>query len=123
MCGAVRFRVHGEPINVRICHCRNCQKAMGAPFLARALFPHSALSVTGETARYPSSEALVRVFCKTCGTRLFAWRKNPAWAGVALAAFDDRNAFAPTEHIWVSEKMDWVTLDDGLPQYRGTVPP
>ncbi len=122
MCGAVRFRCEGEPINVRICHCRNCQKAMGSPFFARALFPQSALTVTGETARYPSSEALDRVFCKTCGTRLFAWRKNPAWAGVSLAAFDDRNAFAPTEHIWVSEKMDWVKLDDGLLQYPEAAP-
>ncbi len=40
-------------------------------------------------------------------------------AGVALAAFDDRNAFAPTEHIWVSEKMDWVRIDDGLPTISG----
>ena len=78
--------------------------------------------MTGETARYPSSEALDRVFCKTCGTRLFSWRKNGTVAGVALAAFDDRNAFAPTEHIWVSEKIDWVKLDDGLPQYQEGVP-
>jgi hypothetical protein len=121
LCGAVRFRAEGEPLNVRTCHCRNCQRAMGSPFFARALFPHSALSVEGETARYPSSEALDRVFCKTCGSRLFAWRRNPAVAGVALAAFDDRNAFASTEHIWVSEKMHWVKLDDGLPQHQGTV--
>ena len=63
-----------------------------------------------------------RVFCKTCGTRLFAWRKSPAVAGVALAVFDDRNAFVPTAHIWVAEKMAWVKLDDGLPQYQVTVP-
>ncbi len=85
-------------------------------------FAQSALAVEGETARYASSEALDRVFCKTCGTRLFSWRRNGTAAGVALATFDDRNAFAPTEHIWVSEKMDWVKLDDGLPQYPGTVP-
>src|SRR5713226_3869759 len=90
--GAVRFKAEGEPVNVRICHCRNCQKAMGSPFFARALFDQKALTVEGETARYASSEALDRVFCKACGTRLFAWRKNPAVAGVALAAFDDRNA-------------------------------
>lgn len=90
---------------------------MGSPFFARALFDQRALTVEGETARYPSSEALDRVFCTTCGTRLFAWRGNGTVAGVALAAFDDRNAFAPTEHIWVSEKIGWVRLDDGLPQY------
>ena len=114
-----RFKAEGEPVNVRTCHCRTCQKAMGSPFYARALFHAKALSVEGETARYPSSEALDRVFCKICGTRLFSWRNNGTAAGVALAAFDDRNAFAPTEHIWVSEKMDWVKLDDGLPQYQG----
>lgn len=122
LCGAVRFKAEGEPINVRICHCRTCQKAMGSPFFARALFAQNALTVIGDTISYASSETLDRVFCKTCGTRLFAWRRNGTAAGVALATFDDRNAFAPTEHIWVAEKMDWLKLNDGLPQYLGTVP-
>jgi len=122
LCGAVRFKAEGEPLNVRICHCRTCQKAMGSPFFARALFDRRALTVEGETARYASSALVDRVFCNTCGTRLFAWRKSPAVAGVALAAFDDRNALAPTAHSWVSDKIDWVRLDDGLPQYQETVP-
>ena len=122
LCGAVRFKAVGEPVNVRICHCRNCQKAMGSPFFARALFDQSALTVEGDTARYPSSKALDRVFCKTCGTRLFAWRTDRVRAGVALAVFDDRNAFVPTDHMWVTEKMDWVKLDDGLPQYPQMAP-
>ena len=122
LCGAVRFKAVGEPVNVRICHCRNCQKAMGSPFYARALFDQKALAIEGETASYASSERLDRVFCPRCGTRLFSRRKDGTMAGVALAVFDDRHAFAPTEHIWVSEKMAWVTLEDGLPQYPGTVP-
>ena len=62
------------------------------------------------------------MFCKVCGTRLFSRRTNGTVVGVALATFDDRNAFAPTEHIWVSEKMAWVRLDDGLPQYQERFP-
>jgi hypothetical protein len=122
LCGAVRFKAKGEPVNVRICHCRNCQKAMGSPFFARALFDQQALTVEGETGRYASSELLDRVFCRNCGTRLFSWRKVGTMAGVALAAFDDRNAFAPTAHMWVSEKIDWVRIDDGLPQHPETIP-
>src|SRR3954453_16364552 len=91
LCGAVRFKAVGEPINVRICHCRTCQKAMGSPYFARASFPQTALTVEGETGSFASSERLDRVFCKSCGTRLFAWRKNGSSAGVALAVFDDRN--------------------------------
>src|SRR5882757_8391036 len=100
LCGAVRFKAEGEPLNVRICHCRMCQKAMGSPYFARAQFDQRALAVEGDTQRY--------------ATRLFSWRRNGTLAGVSLTTFDDRNAFAPTEHIWVSEKLAWLKLDDGL---------
>jgi hypothetical protein len=122
LCGAVRFKTEGEPLNVRVCHCRICQKAMGSPFFARAQFDQRALTIDGETAGYRSSEAIERVFCKACGTRLFARRINGTLVGVALATFDDRNAFAPTEHIWAAEKLDWVCIDDGLQRHPGTVP-
>src|ERR1700742_1761824 len=61
LCGAVRFKADGEPLNVRICHCRNCQKAMGSPFFARAQFPQAALTFEGETARFASSDRVDRV--------------------------------------------------------------
>jgi hypothetical protein len=122
LCGAVRFKAEGEPLNVRICHCRNCQKAMGSPYFARALFPQSALRVEGETSRYATSPRIERVFCARCGTRLFSWRTDGTAAGVAIATFDDPNALAPTEHIFVSTKVDWVRLDDGLPQHQESVP-
>src|SRR6202012_3567624 len=114
LCGAVRYKAEGVPLNVRICHCRNCQKAMGSPYYARALFPQDALTVEGETARYATSERGGGGFCPRCGTRLFSWRRNGSAAGVSLATFDDRNAFVPTEHIWVSETISWDRLDGGL---------
>lgn len=117
LCGAVRFSCEGEPVNVRICHCRLCQKSMGAPFFARALFDQKALTLEGPTGRYATSEQLERVFCQTCGTRIGSWRTNGTAAGIALALFDDRNAFSPTDHIWISEKIDWLRLADDLPQF------
>jgi hypothetical protein len=122
ICGAVRFRADGEPLNVRICHCRLCQKAHASPFFARALFEQHAVVVTGPMSAYSSSDALERVFCQQCGTRMFSRRTNGTLIGIALVVFDDRNAFSPTEHVWVSEKVDWLKLNDELPKHAERSP-
>ena len=117
LCGNVKIKVDGAPENIRVCHCRLCQKTMGSPYFARALFLQEHISLSGKTESHPSSNYLKRVFCPTCGTTIGAWRKNGTAAGLTLAIFDDRNAYQPTEHIWTSEKMDWVKIDDSLIQH------
>ena len=117
LCGQVRFQARGRPTNVRICHCRLCQKAMGSPFFARAQYPMDQVTVTGRTERYPSSPELWRVFCPTCGTRVLAERPSAGRMGIALAAFDDPNGLAPECHIFVASKLTWVRINDDLPQY------
>jgi hypothetical protein len=117
LCGQVRFQARGTPTNVRICHCRLCQKAMGSPFFARAIFPREHVTVTGATARYASSPELDRIFCPTCGTRLMVERAGAARFGIAVAAFDQPDTLPPECHFFVSSKIAWVRLNDDLPQY------
>ncbi len=118
LCGQVRWRATAAPANVRVCHCRLCQKATGGPFFARAIFLESVFEWSGEVTRWPSSPRVERLSCARCGTPLFAEPKDaPARIGVSLATFDDRNAVRPDAHIWVREKLAWLILDDGLPQH------
>ena len=118
LCGQVRWRARGEPANVRVCHCRLCQAATGAPFFARAIFLAERIEWSGETTRWPTSPRIDRLSCARCGTPMFAQPHDPpARLAVSLATLDDKDAIAPACHIWVSRKLAWLPLDDGLPQH------
>ncbi|HEX3367689.1 GFA family protein [Phenylobacterium sp.] len=118
LCGQVRWRARAEPANVRVCHCRNCQRATGGPFFARAVFLAETFERQGETSRWPTSPRVDRLSCARCGTPVFSEPKDaPARIGVALATLDDPSALAPQMHIWVSAKLAWTVIDDGLPQF------
>ena len=118
LCGQVRYVASEAPIGARICHCRLCQKAQGAPFLSQASFPKRSVRIEGRTATHQSSHRLIRHFCPDCGTRLFvAPLDAPERIGASLATLDDPDAIRPEMHIWTSARLDWVKFDDGLPQY------
>jgi hypothetical protein len=124
LCGQVRWQARAAPANVRVCHCRNCQRATGGPFFARAIFLDADIEWAGETTRWASSPRVDRLSCARCGTPMFAAPKDPpARLGVSLPTLDDPNDLAPQMHIWVSEKRAWLILGDDLPQYPRGAPP
>ena len=68
-CGAVRYVVKGTPTGASICHCRMCQKAGGAPFMAYAGVREGDFEISrGRIATFRSSDIAERGFCSECGT-------------------------------------------------------
>ena len=122
LCGQVRYVADGEPVNVRICHCRMCQGAIGAAFNARMLFRRSDVEITGEIRQFNSSPELARGFCATCGSTLFSARESQGLIGRTSGTLDDPSVFQPTMHIWTSSRQPWLRIDDGLPQYAEAPP-
>lgn len=120
-CGAVKYVVTGPPINVRACHCRDCQRLTGSAFFVRALFLKTAVSITGRLAEFPSSDDLTRKFCPRCGSQMFAERKSrPDSIAIALGSFDHLDGISPTEHVWVSDRQEWVSIPITVQQHPGT---
>jgi Glutathione-dependent formaldehyde-activating enzyme len=55
-CGAIRYRVTGEPLMAAICHCTMCRRANAAPAVAWAMFLESQVAfLSGRPAAYASS--------------------------------------------------------------------
>ena len=114
LCGACRYETEAAPINIRACHCRLCQKAIGASFNARVLVPLDRVAITGPVGWYNSSPDLRRGFCATCGTTLFSERCSANIIGLTMGSLDDPDPYFPAEHIWLSSKQAWLALDDEL---------
>jgi len=47
----------------------------------------------------------------------YAHDKRPNEFDLAVATLDDPELLPPEYHIWVSDKLSWVVVGDGLPQY------
>ena len=122
LCGAVRYESSQLPDRSACCHCRICQKSLGAPFVHVVFFSSDAFQYTsGEPTFYKSSDILDRGFCAECGTPLIH-RYSPeipnwgGWIGVTGATLDDPNEFPPNAHSGVESQLRWLKLADGLPR-------
>lgn len=126
LCGAVSFKLTGEPVATRICWCRDCQH-LAANGTVNIMVPADALSVQGEVAEYTkaadSGNHVTRMFCATCGTHLFARSTGrPQFRVVRVGNLDDRDSITPTANIWAASAPAWACLDaslecvDGQPQ-------
>ena len=138
-CGQVMYESSTLPISVTLCHCIECRKASGAPFLTFGLFHNTALkwsapSLDGDlpikiTASPVSEQGVsmaVRGSCGNCGSPLFMkYHCRPDGISVVMGIVDDSKVVGsivkPKEHIFVGEKAKWWELDgdDGLVRHEG----
>jgi hypothetical protein len=124
LCGDIRYRLLSAPFDAGYCHCRICQRASGAPFLAFATVPRSHFQIfQGEIVSYRSSEAGLRGICPKCGTQLtIKVDFQPDTIDFTIASLDAPNSILPAFHIWWKNRAVWTLSDDGLPCYDGFRP-
>jgi len=119
-CGAVRYASDAPPTNAMICHCRSCQRAVGAPAVPWVTFRTAGFRFTaGEPQRFRSSAPVLRGFCGACGTPLtYEHAERPAEIDITTATLDEPKAFPPKYHAQLVDAVDWLKFGDGLPAYR-----
>ena len=126
LCGAVRYEITGQPLSSAHCHCRSCQRALGAGFATWCKVAAEDFAVTrGEVALCETSPSVTRGFCGRCGTSLTYDAamevEGQDWSGEAwfsAASLDEPAIATPRAHVYVSERQPWIKFDDGLPTFE-----
>jgi hypothetical protein len=119
LCGAIRYRVTGEPRKTSLCHCRSCRLAAGGPTVAWVILPTSGLTwLSGTRTMYRSSERAMRGFCGACGTALTYERPaDPSLIDITTASLDRPDEFAPRVEIWTAERIAWEPVNPEIRQF------
>ncbi|MEL1249417.1 GFA family protein [Aurantiacibacter gilvus] len=124
-CGAVRYRISGEPMMVHNCHCRQCQQQTGSTSVVNAFWESDRVAITGDLAEAElaggSGNAHVIARCAACGTAVLSYygRMGRLMSGVRAGTLDDPGSVTPDVAIFTAEKMPWVTLPEDVPYFEG----
>lgn len=121
-CGAVRYGLSAEPLQIYVCHCRECQRQSASAFGISVIAPRAAFTVTqGEAQRWSrptdSGRTLHCHFCARCGSRV--WHES---AGNDTVSIKGGTLDAPVDltnaiHIWASRKLPGVIIPAHAQQY------
>ena len=119
LCKAVRYEARGVPLYRAICHCDSCRRATGGAMVPWATFNDARFKVTqGEMAEFASSAEVLRGFCARCGSALtYRHEGRTGEVDITVCTLDGPAALAPAMHVFVQEKLPYVQLADGLPQF------
>ena len=118
LCGGVRYETRADLRPVIYCHCGQCQKTSGN-FVAATFCERSDLDLSASESLtwYRASDTARRGFCNVCGGNVFWEPDADSYIAIFAGTLDAPSGLTAESHIFVSSKADYVTLNDGLPQY------
>ena len=118
LCGGTRYVVSSRPYGLGNCHCVDCRRASGAPFVTWGSVPAKDVRIVSGEPRKIGFAGRVRTFASCCGTPLFFEEQPDAGElDLAIATLDAPHEFPPVKNIWVEDKLPWVQLDPAIPSF------
>ena len=120
-CGRIRYEVDSEITDFSHCHCSQCRRLHGAPYVTFAAVARDKFRyVSGEAdiKVYASSDSIDRILCAECGSNIFADAKSePEVLYLCMGTVDGNPPHPPGYHAYVGSKAEWYEITDDLAQY------
>jgi hypothetical protein len=116
-CGAVTYRLTGDPKRVGLCHCVTCRRHTGAPFGAFAIYRDDQVEVEGETGVFRSSDKGRRHFCAHCGSPIFGRAEGSDEVDIYAGTLDEPERFVPTYQLWTVRRLPWLVNLEHMSEY------
>lgn len=120
LCGDINYQITGKVGEIVHCHCETCRKAHGSAFSSVAAVDDKDFDIQNASGlgSFESSKGKVRYFCLNCGTQIYAKRDDTKHVILRLGSLDDDPMSSEKNHIWVSQKATWYSINSNLTEYQ-----
>ena len=123
-CGAIQYEVEGVVSDFSHCHCSQCRRLQGAPYVSFAEVGEDQLDwKAGREALkvYASSPRNDRYFCPTCGAHIMVISEDdPGVVYLTMGCVEGDPKLPAGYHQFVDSKAPWVEIGDDQPQFSGS---
>ena len=124
-CAAIQYQAGGELWDFSHCHCGQCRRLQGAPFVSFVGVEEEQISWQrgrDELKVYASSPKNDRYFCPHCGAHIMVISQDePGTAYLTMGCVEGDPDLPPGSHQFVASKAPWLDICDDLPQYPGSI--
>ena len=125
LCEEVKYQYNGFITEVAVCHCNQCKKAQGTPFVTNAPIELANLTFTQGSSvlkTFFSSPVKKRVFCGNCGSPLYSQRTDkPEIIRLRLGTVTEGHIPEPNYEIYCESKSTWFSSHADRPSYEQNV--
>jgi hypothetical protein len=124
LCGDTRYELLEAPEGVDDCHCIDCRRGAGAPFVTWGGVRRNKIRLLSGDPRKIKHANRIRHFAACCGTPLFFESSaDSEWVDVTICSLDDPTSYAPRFNIWTEDRLPWVGVDPAKLDYPQGSPP
>jgi hypothetical protein len=112
-CGQLGVNCNGEPANISLCHCLECQRRTGSTHGVAVFFRRVDVEPRGQARQFtrPSDSGFPVTFhfCPDCGSSVY-WEpsRKPEMIGVALGCFADPAFPPPSQAVYTQHRHAWA---------------
>jgi hypothetical protein len=123
-CGAVRYRLLEDPLELHVCHCTNCQTVTGSAFLmCMPVQSRSLERLKGQPKAFsfesPEGFAKCNFRCPDCGCMVWSEIGGlPEILALQPGTLDETSWLEPIAHIWTSSAQPWVEIPTDVLTYE-----
>jgi hypothetical protein len=120
-CGAVRYRLFEDPLELHVCHCTDCQTITGSAFvMSMTTHRRSIEIVRGERTLVSfKNPGGINRRCAVCGCRIWSEPNTvPDIRTLRPGTLDDTSWLEPIAHIWTRSAQTWVEIPTDVLTYE-----